>query len=164
MHIELKDGVIVRDAFTLLPTYQLQDGTTICGTSGLSKEELEGYGLFEVIDEKPEVDNRYFYLNRQPIVIEDGIPKQRYDIVKILFNSPSLVDQRLSEFAREKDIDLSEIATLLTCGVPEWEQEALILQTAYTTTWQAYYTAAETSDDWQEIEALLPVLSWETPV
>ena len=162
MYIEIRDGTIVKGPLVLPSIYQLSDGRTLCGTTGYTQYELEAYGLFEVVEERPDIDERYEVLQRQPVVIEAGVPIQRYDVVKLQGNYPLLVEQRLLEFAREKDIDLSEIGALLTCGIPEWEQEAAVLQAVYTVTWQAYYTALETSGDWLEIEAQLPVLDWTT--
>jgi hypothetical protein len=72
----------------------------------------------------------------------------------------TLVEQRLIAFAKEKDMDIQEVTMLLSSTNPVWQQEALTFQMLYDATWQAFY--ASTATTWQEIEAELPVLAWES--
>ena len=69
-----------------------------------------------------------------------------------------MVEQRLLNFAKEKDIDIQEIAILLTSSNEVWKQEAQKFASLYDLTWQAYYGYGGTS--WSELEPTLPVLTW----
>lgn len=69
-----------------------------------------------------------------------------------------LVEQRLADFAKQKDIDIQEIAMLLNCSNEVWRNEATTFSNLYAETWQAFYNAIST--DWAEIESNLPVLEW----
>ena len=49
------------------------------------------------------------------------------------------LEYRLQQFAAQKDIDIQEIAILLTSNNPEWVAQAKRLSELYNASWQALY-------------------------
>lgn len=159
MFVEVKDGAMVGEFFNLTgQTYITQGGEKIWGVETLSKTEKIAYGIFEIIENIPTYDSTYQFLsNPTYTVLADGV-ELRYDIQNNTAIYPQLVEQRLSDFAKQKDIDIKEVEILKQSTNPVWVQEATTFSGLYNATWQTYYEIV--SSDWREIESLLPALIW----
>lgn len=112
---------------------------------------------------------KYVKLENHTVIAEstqpqDGFIQTNYDFVTIGYYSENGIDwtspecnpvliaaeetrkqntiqleQRLTEFAKQKDIDISEIPMLLNSSNPQWKAEAQHFQDLYLRSWEAFY-------------------------
>ena len=158
MFIEVKDGAIVGELFNMTNQRTLINGSTVCGLENARKEDLVAIGIFEVIEQLPEFNTTYQTLINQKLTFDKDTVIMTFDTENNVASYPRLVENRLKAFAKEKDIDLTEIGALINSTNLEWVIEATTYSKLHAETWTAFYAA--TSTDWIEIESTLPVLSW----
>lgn len=144
----------------LIGNYTTQTGETICNPECLSDDEKRALNLYPVTENLPAFDSRYQFLTNPIYTLKDSVVELTYTVENNVSIYPKLVEQRLADFAKEKDIDLSEVGLLMNCNVVTWRSEAEKFMNLYTATWTAFYNANANLTDWKEIEATLPVLVW----
>ena len=156
-YVKVKDGEIVSHIQSLPSTLALDSGETLCGFNTLSDAELLTYGWYKVVEIQLNINPAYEQRGAQILTLNGDIVELTYIVEPILANE-NLVTQRLTTFAKEKDIDIQEVAILLNSTNTTWKQEAQTFQTLYDATWQEFY--ASTATTWAELESELPTLSW----
>ena len=149
----------VTDVFDTLPqTYVLENGDTVCGFNHLSNDDLIALAsIYPVVDMTPAFNADYQYIDSPVFTVHENYVSVLKTLKDIKPTSQH-IEQRLADFAKQKDIDIAEIGLLLQSDNVTWQQEAMTFATVYETTWQAFYDY--TGESWQELELTLPILSW----
>ncbi len=171
--IKVIKGKIIGEAFVLQGAYVDDEGRTHCNAEHLTDDERRAINLYPVSEIIPAYDANYQVLVNPTytiVYVSEVVPHDNTDeILHVELNYsvknntaiyPNLVTKRLDNFAKEKDIDLSEIGLLMNCNVVAWHSEAERFMNLYTSTWTEFYNANANLTDWREIEATLPILSW----
>jgi hypothetical protein len=157
-YIKVINNEIIGYPIELTGTYITDTGETICGVEHLTDDEKRELNLYPVTENIPAYDSSYQFLSNPIYTILENSVEITYEVKNNTAIYPKLLEQRLADFAKEKDIDLNEVGLLMNCLNSEWQAQAVTFTALYAATWQAFY--ATTSTDWAEIEATLPTLSW----
>ena len=70
-YAQIKDGVIIQAPAAIPTTLILDDGSTLCGFSSLSADDLRNYGYVPYVDVSPPYDSRISYTHSQTFSIVD---------------------------------------------------------------------------------------------
>lgn len=130
----------------------------ISGADPVIQGEPDPERTYQVVEVPVPYNETYQKLGNATYHLIGEVVEARYEAVNVPELYPGLVEKRLADFAKEKDIDVQEMGMLLNCSNPVWVQEAQHFMQLYTQTWEAFYSS--TSTDWLEIESQLPELAW----
>jgi hypothetical protein len=144
----INNQVVSEKPFTLPLNYTDEYNNTHSNVEKLGILEKMTLGLFPTVITEPSVFDDMYFEKRPLYVIGPDSVSLSYDVVPIAVTK-DILDRRLIDFAKTKDIDIQEIPMLLLSNNLTWQAEATVFQNLYIRSWEAFYSGAE-----------LPVLAW----